>query len=104
MTKKKLLTWLSLCLIAGLVLVQSTKKKKPISYTTFKTQTGWGYNVLVKNTVVIHQENIPALAANKGFTTQGQANKAAEIVSEKLSSGKIPSLTATEVQSILEEQ
>lgn len=103
MTKKILLALISLCLVVGLLLVQPAKKKI-IGYTTFKTQSGWGYDILVKNKIIIHQENIPALAEDRGFTTQQQAYRAAGIVSEKLSSGKMPSLSVTEVQSILEEK
>jgi len=85
-----------------LILFQSAKEK-PVRYTTFQTQTGWGYNILVKNRIVIHQETIPALAVDKGFATQQEAGQAAQLVSEKLSSGEIPSLSVAEVQSILKQ-
>ena len=76
-------------------------KDKAAGYKTFETKAGWGYNILVKNKIVIHQENIPALATGKGFNTQQQADEAAAIVSKKISAGKIPSLSVAEVQSIL---
>ena len=102
--KRRLLVGVSGCLIVGLIFIQSTTKENKISYATFQTQSGWGYNIMAENKIVIHQENIPSLAVDKSFSTQQQANKAAEIVSKKLASGKIPSLTVQEVKSILEEK
>lgn len=103
MIKKKIFIWLSLFLIAVLFLLQSIKKNA-FQYATFKTQSGWGYNILVKNRIVIHQETIPSIATEKSFSSQMQASKAAKIVSAKLTAGKMPSLSTTEIRSILEEQ
>lgn len=101
MTKKRITALAGLLLIACFIIVISTKDKA-VSYKTFETKTGWGYNILVKNKIVIHQENIPALAIDKGFDTQQQASSAAEIVSKKIVSGEIPSLSIAEVQSIIQ--
>ena len=57
------------------------KHKGPsLSAACFKTEQGWGYNILVGERILIHQPMIPGQPGNKGFETEQQAAAAAQIV------------------------
>ncbi|HWJ25953.1 MAG TPA: DUF4907 domain-containing protein [Flavisolibacter sp.] len=78
----------------------SRPHKKKLNYTTFQTPAGWGYNILVDTTVVIHQEQIPALQTQSGFTNRAQARAAALLVIHKVLAHQVPGLSQAEVQQI----
>src|ERR1041385_919321 len=50
------------------------------------TLKGFGYDILVDGKLYIHQPHIPAVSGSMGFTTEEDARKTAEYVSEKLRS------------------
>jgi hypothetical protein len=61
----------------------------------------WGYDILKGSKKVIHQESIPGLPGNEGFSSRGDAEKVARLVIEKLLSGEMPpSVTLTEMKSL----
>lgn len=66
----------------------------------FKTNNGWGYNIMVDNKIFIHQENIPAFAGNQSFTSKDDAIKTANLVIKKLVAGNFPSLSAEEIMGL----
>jgi hypothetical protein len=75
-------------------------KHQSISYRTFEAANGWGYDILVNEQIVIHQDRIPAIGNRKGFTNAAQAAAAASMVIQKIQHGKLPSLTSTELKTI----
>ena len=89
---------LAVCILCYL----NTSRHQAIRYTTFQTPGGWGYNILVHDTVFIHQESIPALALNHSFTTREQASGAAKLVVRKINHHQAPTLTEKEVLTILD--
>ena len=50
----------------------------------------FGYDVLVKDKLLIHQPNIPAVPGNEGFKTKKQAQKVAEFVVKKIRKNEMP--------------
>jgi len=62
---------------------------------------GWGYDILVKDTLFIHQESVPAMEGNKPFTTKAQAMEASSRVISKLKKGESPSFTRSEIERIM---
>ena len=62
---------------------------------------GWGYDILVKDTLFIHQESIPAMEGNKPFATKAQAMEAASQVIAKLKKGESPSFSLSEIERIM---
>ena len=84
--------------------VRYTKKESnphyKFSYTTFLKQSGWGYEVLVDDTVRIHQDFVPALPTEKGFNKKEYAEKAATLVIQKLQHNQLPTLTTTDLRQI----
>lgn len=79
----------------------SCQGKKEVSYETFYTVKGWGYDIRVDSRILIHQESIPGHADTNGFETKGQAAAMAKLVMRKMSGGDgMPSVTTEEVKSI----
>jgi hypothetical protein len=74
--------------------------KKKLDYSVFKTSAGWGYNILVDTSVVIHQEVMPALQTQLGFANGAQAKAAARLVIQKVLDHQVPGLNKAEVQQI----
>jgi hypothetical protein len=75
-------------------------KQQGLVAKVFKGPDGWGYDILVKDTLFIHQEHIPVIAAKKGFAEKQQAEEAASLVLQKIQQNKIPSLTKLDIEHI----
>lgn len=90
-------------LISSSIIIACSNGDQGLRFTTFQTSAGWGYTILVNDTIFIHQEVAPALATPRGFTTEQQAKKAAKMVLKKMRTHQFPSLSINEVQSIMNE-
>jgi hypothetical protein len=66
------------------------KQKKGLHYDTFKTEQGWGYDVLFNERIIIHQPFIPGKSGVNGFDSEKAAGADAQIVIEKIKSGEFP--------------
>ena len=59
---------------------------------------GFGYDIEVDGTLVVHQPNIPVIAGYHGFATEQQAQNVAALVVQKIKNHEIPpTLTAAEL-------
>ncbi len=66
-----------------------------------KNSFGWGYEVWKDGAIIIKQEHIPAVQGIRSFSSQEQAQKAAEIIKAKLDQGIFPpTKSMAELQSI----
>ncbi|MGC4038011.1 MAG: DUF4907 domain-containing protein [Chitinophagaceae bacterium] len=63
--------------------------------------SGWGYDILVNDSIVIHQESIPVLQHEKPFPDKEKAQKTADIVVQKMKNGEHLTLTKTDIDKIL---
>lgn len=74
-----------------------------IDVTLFPSEYGgFGYDISVNGKVLVHQPNIPTIAGNKGFPTEQNARKVANLVIQKIKENQIPpSLTADEVKTAM---
>jgi len=78
-------------------------EKNPSVYEvrTVENASGWGYEVWQDGAMVIKQEHIPAVQGIRAFSSQEQAQKAAEIIKAKLDQGIFPpTMSMAELQSI----
>lgn len=50
----------------------------------------YGYDILVKNRLLIHQPHIPGRPGNKGFVNKSEAEKVAGLVIKKMQMGIMP--------------
>ena len=83
------------------VITMKNHDPKRIESRTFKVANGWGYDILVNDSILIHQESIPVLQANQVFKNKEQAEQTAELVVQKLKKGQHPTLTKFDLDKIL---
>lgn len=62
--------------------------------------TLWGYEVYTGDKLYIRQYNVPGIAGKNGFTSAGDAGKVGEMVSHKLKTGQIPSISQKELSQL----
>jgi hypothetical protein len=90
----KLVLLVAILIAAGstvfLLAVKPASPKKGLSYNCFKTEKGWGYDVLVNDRIIIHQPFIPGAQGTNGFSTEEAAGDDAKSVIEKIKSGEYP--------------
>jgi hypothetical protein len=51
---------------------------------------GYGYDILVNDTLFIHQPNIPVINDNVGFPTEAKAKQIADLVITKIRNHEVP--------------
>jgi hypothetical protein len=69
----------------------------------FEAGTGWGYDILVNDTLLIHQELMPSLSTKKAFPKKDQAEKTAQLIINKLKAGHQPTVSTLEIEKILQQ-
>lgn len=79
------------------------KPQAVFSYKIFKTAGGWGYDILVNDTLQIHQELMPAIDEKRGFPKQEDAGQAAMLVIKKLKARENPAISRAELDQVLNE-
>ena len=67
----------------------------------YKSREGWGYDILIKEKVHIHQPFMPAVEGEVPFPDKKSAKKTGRLVVKKIRDHKSPSVTIEELQSIL---
>jgi hypothetical protein len=78
-----------------------TAGKDSITYLSFKTNNGWGYDIYINDKKYIHQDYIPAVNGKKSFKTKEDAEKTAVLVKNKIMKKIIPpSVTINELESL----
>lgn len=72
-----------------------------LSYQLLEGKKGWGYDILVNGTPLIHQETIPGLERSSAFTTKAQALACVKIMLQKLEQKQSPELNKEEQEAVL---
>lgn len=72
-------------------------KNEPFKIEAFKTTSGWGYSIAIKDKIIIKQAIIPVINDNKSFSTEADALKVANLVVEKLSQNISPTVTKNDL-------
>ncbi|MBS1576424.1 MAG: DUF4907 domain-containing protein [Bacteroidetes bacterium] len=75
--------------------------QRRIESRAFQTTNGWGYDILVNDSILIHQESIPVFQKQQPFANKEQAEKTAALVIQKLKTGQHPTLTKFDLDKIL---
>jgi len=78
------------------------QKRKNTSFEAliFKVPDGWGYDILVNDSLFIHQESVPATNGKKGFPKKELAERTAELIINKMKTGRPPTVTTFELDKI----
>jgi hypothetical protein len=103
-TKKQNIVIIASAVVISACIWIITLKNHPAQHfqsRVFKVEKGWGYDVLVNDTVVIHQESIPVYQQQQAFLQKEQAEKTARLIIQKLENGTRPTLTKFDLEKIL---
>jgi len=71
-----------------------------VQYTTYKTEIGWGYDILVNKKLFIHQAFIPAVQGHHGFDSEQHAELVAKAILQKMKDGHKPFISVTELKQL----
>jgi hypothetical protein len=104
MTTKSNLVILAVSSILAAIVFVFTYRNDGLHYRTFQTNTGWGYEILSGKTIIIHQQEIPALPAVKGFEEKSHAEAIARLVIKKIKNGEPPSIGIFELTAVMPEK
>ena len=91
-----------IAMIITVIMLRNIPKQNnsALSYKCFKTDNGWGYDIMVNKKIVIHQDLMGSFPGAAGFSSEQQAKAVAAIVIEKIKSGKIPAISREELQQL----
>lgn len=67
----------------------------------FKSEDGWGYDILVKDKTYIHQPYMPAVEGQVPFKDKRSAKKTGRLVIKKIRNHKLPAVTKEEIEAII---
>ncbi|MBN2775031.1 MAG: DUF4907 domain-containing protein [Prolixibacteraceae bacterium] len=81
-------------------IIESEKTENKLLLKVFSTGEGWGYNVLLNETIIIRQDIIPVIQMNKAFQSENDARKTGELVISKLRNSKKPIIKKAELDSM----
>lgn len=93
-----LLMSLCLCFCTGR---KMQDRQQLFTCSPFPTAQGYGYVILQGSDTLIYQPFIPAIGGRRAFPTETQAKNTGQLIVQKLSEGKSPTLTREEVQNCL---
>jgi hypothetical protein len=68
----------------------TTIENDSFNYKTFMVGHDWGYDIYKGSQLLVHQPNIPAMAGNKGFSSEQKAIAVANLAIQKLRKGIMP--------------
>lgn len=84
-----------------IITLNNHRDERRIESRAFQTTNGWGYDILVNDSILIHQESIPVFQKQQPFANKDQAEKTAALVVQKLKTGQHPTLTKFDLDKIL---
>lgn len=71
-----------------------------LTYSTYRTPLGWGYDVLVNDSLFIHQQQMPAVQGMRGFSSEQEAARVAQLVIERLKKKELPTVYLRDLDSL----
>ncbi|WP_158639445.1 DUF4907 domain-containing protein [Arachidicoccus ginsenosidivorans] len=75
----------------------SLLRVQAVKLTASAADARWGYEIYVKDSLLIRQLSVPAVAGKYGFTSKADAEKIGEMVIRKLKTHQIPSISLEEL-------
>jgi len=67
----------------------------------FKSGDGWGYDIMKKDQIYIHQPYMPALEGQLPFNNKQSARKTGKLVVKRIRNHESPAVTREELKSII---
>jgi hypothetical protein len=87
-------------LVLGFIIIRHNLQSDAYKVVTFKVSDGWGYKIKVQNKDCFYQPFIPGIAGKKAFPDERTANKAGNLVIQKLKNHELPYLTKEDINKI----
>jgi hypothetical protein len=83
--------------------IQNPYSDAQITSEIYQTENGFGYKIFIDGGLYIDQPTIPAVAGNKSFESESDAQAVANLAIEKIKHGIIPPIISVEeLNSIIE--
>jgi hypothetical protein len=101
MINKKILLIFALFLVIVLFTVILTRRGHFYEVELFKSEQGWGYEILKNNKPYIHQPYMPVIEGEVPFSTRQSARKTGRLVVRKIQNHESPAITRAELESII---
>lgn len=99
---RKILWVLSVVVIIALTAVIIFNRRGPhCRVEVYKSEQGWGYDIVMNNKTYIHQPYMPAANGNVAFESKRAAKKTGDLVLKKLQKRQTPVVTKSELDSLL---
>ena len=73
---------------------------KELKLYATQQKDGWGYRIALAEKNLILQDHIPAISGQQPFSSEADALKTGTLVLHKIQSGKLPSVTLHELDSL----
>lgn len=102
-TKRNILFAFALFLViilAGIILIE---RGHSFRVRVFRSEQGYGYDILKNNKPYIHQPFIPAVEGQIPFKDRKSARKTGQLVTKKIRNHKLPSVTKEELDSLIKD-
>lgn len=85
---------------SGLLLISCKKETDNPEVKITKQNSGYGYQILKKQKILINQPYIPAIQTNKTFKNEIEANNVANLVIQKMKKYSLPTVSIHELDSM----
>lgn len=66
----------------------------------FKSEQGWGYDIVKNNKTYIHQPYMPVVGGQVPFSTRQSARKTGRLVVKKIQNQESPAITLEELKAV----
>ncbi|WP_345200424.1 DUF4907 domain-containing protein [Chryseobacterium ginsengisoli] len=91
--------WISL-FCTGILLISCGKKHGNLEIKITRQNSGYGYQILKKQKIMINQPFIPAIQGEKSFKNETDAQKTADLVVNKIEKYSFPKISIHELDSM----
>lgn len=85
-------------LLVGIFTFKAIRESDCLKVNTFKSGNGWGYEIVCRDRILIHQKLVPGIAGNYCFETKTDAKKVGALVIKKIRSKEIPAISEEDLR------
>ncbi|MCE5345480.1 MAG: DUF4907 domain-containing protein [Bacteroidales bacterium] len=101
-TTRKILPSIALLLIIAVATtIFFSNRYSHYKVEVYKSEQGWGYDILINKKTVIHQPYMPSVSGKVAFESKYAAKKTGNLVVKKIKKKQLPTITTDELNSIL---
>jgi hypothetical protein len=100
MINKKILTGLALLLLLMVYATAMAGRNHSYCVNVFESEGGWGYDILYKDKLIIHQPFMPAVSGHQPFKNKRLAKQTGKLVVTKIINNRPPRVLPEEILAI----